>query len=70
MLRDTIYEGGCRSGLRRRLHLAAGKAFERQATDKLRSAAGLALHFSRGGDYRRALRYARTAAEKGQAQLR
>ena len=66
LLRDTIYEG-LSYKLRRRLHRAAGRAIEHQADDPSRVADSLAMHFFAGGDYTRAVRYARVAAETAKA---
>jgi len=63
LVRDTTYEGVAYR-IRTRLHSAAGAALERLADDPATIADSLALHFSRAGDYDRAWRYAREAADR------
>ena len=63
LVRDTTYEGVAYR-IRTRLHSAAGAALERLADDPDTIADSLALHFSRAGDYDRAWRYARIAADR------
>jgi len=63
VVRDTTYEGVAYR-IRTRLHSAAGAALERLAEDPDTIADSLALHFSRAGDYDRAWRYARIAADR------
>jgi class 3 adenylate cyclase/tetratricopeptide (TPR) repeat protein len=63
LVRDTTYEGVAYR-IRTRLHSAAGAALERLAEDPHTIADSLALHFSRAGDYDRAWRYARIAADR------
>jgi class 3 adenylate cyclase/tetratricopeptide (TPR) repeat protein len=63
LLRKTVYEG-LAFRLRIRLHREAGEAIERLERDPAAHADNLAMHFSTAGDFERAWRYARLAADR------
>ncbi len=64
MVRDVAYEG-LAYRLRRELHLAAGRLLLESVKGEEDAAADmLALHFSEGGDFEAAWRFARTAGDR------
>jgi class 3 adenylate cyclase/tetratricopeptide (TPR) repeat protein len=63
LVRKTVYEG-LAFRQRVRLHREAGEAMERLASEPAANADNLAMHFSIAGDYSRAWRYARLAADR------
>jgi class 3 adenylate cyclase/predicted ATPase len=63
VIRDAAY-AGLPFRLRRQLHVAIGRHHEREMADPDEIAGLLSLHFALGGDYTRAWRYAREAADR------
>jgi class 3 adenylate cyclase/tetratricopeptide (TPR) repeat protein len=63
VIRDAAY-AGLPFRLRQRLHVAIGLHHEREQTNPDEMASLLSLHFALGGDYTRAWRYSREAAER------
>ncbi len=64
LYRQAVYEG-ISEGTRQRLHQRIGEALETAYGDRATEiAAGLAVHFERGGDYPRALRHLAAAAAR------
>lgn len=66
LLRDSVYEG-LAFRLRARLHRAAGEALEKRAADPEEIAHDLALHFFRGDEFDKALRYAMVAGRRSKS---
>jgi class 3 adenylate cyclase/tetratricopeptide (TPR) repeat protein len=63
VIRDAAYTG-LPFRVRQRLHVAIGLHHEREMADPDEIAGLLSLHFALGGDYTRAWRYAREAADR------